>query len=208
MKYGNRGNFSEQYGFGFNEVEPLYSATRRALSTSERFLINTLIKHSKMRRQKQVTYFTARRWRTNEKNRQIIATRVSKREPSREFIDLVGSELSNLVAEVIGTKNFDCVVPLPSGSSKSGGFATQIAQSIAMQTGLEFVSAFGRIQTSDNSSHPRKNLTRSRMRLEKIPGPRVLLVDDVATSGTHMLEAATMLRAHTQSTFCVAWIGR
>jgi predicted amidophosphoribosyltransferase len=73
--------------------------------------------------------------------------------------------------------------------------------------GLEFVDAFETLSVEGRSSHPKSNLNRSRMRLKtKVPGP-VLLVDDVATSGSHIGEAAVALRQNGTVTMPIVWIG-
>jgi predicted amidophosphoribosyltransferase len=63
------------------------------------------------------------------------------------------------------------------------------------------------LERVEGSSHPKTNVGRSPMRLEAAVVGDILLVDDVATSGRHLEEAALLLRNQNASVLPIAWIG-
>ena len=71
--------------------------------------------------------------------------------------------------------------------------------------GTQISEAFAGLEVA-GSSHPRTNATRPRMRLVAEPNGNILLIDDVATSGSHIEEAATLLRRVAAGVTPVAWL--
>ena len=57
------------------------------------------------------------------------------------------------------------------------------------------------------SSHPKDNARRPPLILSRPVAEPLILVDDVATSGRHLEEAAELLRPHCGALLALAWIG-
>lgn len=207
MQLKDYGERPKQFQFGFSEERLPYSEKRKEISSRERYLLDTLIEHHRLRKRTNAVYFTLRKWDAKIKNRQLLAMRSVKREPSRHFIDTIAAELATFAAGVVGLEKFECIVPIPGGSSQTRGFSSKICSSLAVQIDLPVVEAFHKIETKSNSSHPKNNAMRSKMRLKSIPRNGILLIDDIATSGAHLKEAINILKPHCPSIFTVAWVG-
>ena len=75
-----------------------------------------------------------------------------------------------------------------------------------MRLGLPVLLALS-IEPASGSSHPKQNIDRPPMKLvRKIEQP-VILVDDVATSGSHIEEAIRLIRNASNAIFAISWIG-
>ncbi|MGL4404534.1 MAG: hypothetical protein ACRCT6_02145, partial [Notoacmeibacter sp.] len=56
-------------------------------------------------------------------------------------------------------------------------------------------------------SHPKQNVKRPPMKMTRIIDEPVLLVDDVATSGSHLEEAVALLKPTCGAVLPIAWLG-
>ena len=70
---------------------------------------------------------------------------------------------------------------------------------------MPVVQAFANVPLK-GSSHPKENARRPGLLLKRAVSEPVLLVDDVATSGAHLEEAAKLLRPHCRAVLPIAWI--
>jgi hypothetical protein len=171
-----------------------------------RFLDETLIRAQRLNRRNQTSYLGVRRWRSAIKQHQIAALRALKSDPPAAFVDAVVAELADAVRTVYGAPGNCIVVPVPCGHSGPGCLSSRLAQGLADALGTTMVDAFDPIALVKGSSHPRRNAARPSMRLAKPVDKPVILVDDVASSGSHIDEAATLLRGNAPSVWPVAWI--
>jgi predicted amidophosphoribosyltransferase len=170
------------------------------------FLEETLITGHRLLRRKDTSYLALRRWRSSIKPHQILALRALKADLPSGFVDRVAEEMAQAVRAVYGTVDACVVVPVPCGHSGPGCLSVQLAHAVAARLGIATQEAFAAIEGASGSSHPRKNAKRPSMQLvERVERP-VILVDDVASSGSHIDEAATLLRAQGVSVWSVAWI--
>lgn len=175
-------------------------------SVTMRFLLSTLIGQRRMLERDGITYHALSRWRAAIKPWQIDALQALKSDPPTALTNCIARELAIAAVDVHGPGSFDAVVPVACGNSGNLCLAHQLAQAVAEKLNVAFVPAFDRIDTT-GSSHPRRNATRPSMTLRKAPAGRVLLIDDVATSGAHIAEAAKMLRKTAQAVLPLVWIG-
>ena len=171
-----------------------------------RFLLSTLIGQRRMLERSNIAYHALARWRAAIKPWQIDALRALKAEPPAGLIDCVANELATAAVDFHGRGSVDVVVPVACGNSGEMCLAYQLAEAVAARLGVAFVSAFDRIETT-GSSHPRRNGTRPGMKLRHAPTQRVLLIDDVATSGAHIAEATKLLRQSAAAVLPLVWIG-
>jgi hypothetical protein len=171
-----------------------------------RFLDETLVRAQKLHRRNDTSYLGVRRWRGTIKAHQIAALQALKSDLPAAFVDAIAAELADAVRAVYGSTDACVVVPVPCGHSGPGCLSHRIAHALGNQLGLDVIDAFAPIAKRKGKSHPRRNAARAAMMLEqKIKHP-VILVDDVATSGSHIDEAATLLRQSATSVWPVAWI--
>ncbi len=171
-----------------------------------RFLDETLIRAQRLNRRNQTSYVGVRRWRSAIKQHQIAALRALKSDPPTAFVNAVVAELADAVRTVYGAPEGVVVVPVPCGHSGPGCLSGRLAQGLADILGVTMVEAFDPIDVARGSSHPRRNAARPSMRLAHPVDKTVILVDDVASSGSHIDEAATLLRRTALAVWPVAWI--
>lgn len=171
------------------------------------FLLQTLLKKRKLLTRKNFSYVTLRSWRTSIKEHQIVALRTLKSSLSKSLIAHAGKECADEICKLIGSAAFKFVVPVPCAHSPEDScLSVEIARQVAANLGLLSIDAFAHVQIP-GSSHPKENLKRPKMRLiQNVPGPAIL-IDDVATSGQHLMEASELLAKEGIDTFAVAWIG-
>jgi predicted amidophosphoribosyltransferase len=171
-----------------------------------RFLDETLVRSQRLYRRNETNYVGIRRWRSAIKPHQISALRALKSDLPDEFVIGVARELADAVRAVYGSPEACVVVPVPCGHSGNNCLSQRLGRALAEELGIKSVDAFEPIETAKGSSHPKKNSKRGSMRLKEPIDQPVILVDDVATSGSHIDEAATALRPHVSSVWPVAWI--
>jgi hypoxanthine-guanine phosphoribosyltransferase len=193
-----------------NEVgEPAAGATtwgNDGAGPVSRFLLETLVHSRRLNRSGQTSFIGLRKWRSPIKQYQISALKALKQEIPAGFVAAVADELAEAIRSVHGDVNQCIVVPVPCGSSGPDCLSCQLATALARRLQLPMVQAFKHIDLPQGSSHPRRNIKRQPMALvEEIDQP-VILVDDVATSGSHIDEAASLLRKRSSQVWPVVWI--
>lgn len=170
------------------------------------FLDETLVHSQRLYRRNDTSYLGIRRWRTAIKAHQIAALRALKGDLSDAFVTSVARQLAAAVRAVYGSPEACVVIPVPCGHSGDGCLSKRLGDALAAELGIAVLDAFDPIDVAKGTSHPRTNGKRAPMVLrQRIEGP-VILVDDVATSGSHIDEAAAALRRHAPSVWPVAWI--
>lgn len=169
------------------------------------FLLSTLIEQKRLLRRGPVAYHALYRWRSTVKDAQIAALKALKRDPGDAFLDAVAEKMSAGAGALFGTGTFRAVVPVPCGNSGENCLSMRLAQLIAVRLGVDFIDAF-EPQPRTGGSHPKSNLRRAAMRLKVKPKVPVLLIDDVATSGAHIEEAALSLRRTAPAVLPLVWI--
>jgi hypothetical protein len=171
-----------------------------------RFLLATLIRGQRLHRCGDTSYISLRKWRNAVKPFQIDALRALKADVPESLVAAAAEEMVDAVKKIYGDPSSCVIVPVPCGSSGSNCLSCQIAGRMARVMGIPVVQAFLPIDVPRGSSHPRKNIKRPKMKLvENIKKP-IILVDDVATSGSHINEAAMLLRTLSPQVWSLTWI--
>jgi predicted amidophosphoribosyltransferase len=166
-----------------------------------------LIPKRQVNHRKDVTYFTVKTWKKPIKDAQLSALRALKEFGYDELAVLAADDVKSALEGLLGTLDFDFVTSIPCMHSKRATcFSNLIGQKISLLTGIPFKECFKR-EYRAGSSHPANNPRLPPFRLAKPVHGKILLIDDVATSGTHIEKAAKRLRENGSSVFCVAWIG-
>lgn len=171
-----------------------------------RFLLDTLVPAQRLHQRNKTNYLGVRRWRSSIRKYQIAAMRALKTDIPAAFLATMAREMADAVRAVYGSPGKCVVVAVPCGSSGPGCLAGRLAGALATELGITAVDAFACIQVPAGSSHPRKNAGRPGMKLTRTIDQSVILVDDVATSGSHIDEAAKLLRRSAPSVWPVVWV--
>jgi hypothetical protein len=169
------------------------------------FLLSTLVRQKRLLRRGAVPYHALARWRASIKESQIVALKALKRDPGDLFLNAVVEEMATAAGALFGTGTFQAVAHVPCGNSGPLCLAARLATLLAERLGVEFVDAFEPLPPS-GGTHPRSNIRRQSMTLRDAPRVPVLLIDDVATSGAHIEEAAMLLRAAAPAVLPLVWI--
>ncbi len=171
------------------------------------FLIRTLISKRQVKNRKNVTYLTVRTWKKPIKDVQITAIRTLKEFGSEELVIQAAGDIISTLNGLLGTLDFDYVTSIPCMHSKGDTcLSVLFGQKISSMTGIPFRHCFKREHRA-GSSHPANNSRLPPFKIADSISGKILLIDDVATSGTHIEKAANQLRENGSSVFCVAWIG-
>jgi predicted amidophosphoribosyltransferase len=147
-----------------------------------------------------------RRWRSSIRQYQVAALRALKDSLPQAFVQTIANEMVVAIQQVYGSTEKCVVVPVPCGHSGENCLSHRLAHAVANLLHLPVVEAFETMTDKKGSSHPRKNSRRAAMKMrQKIEQP-VILIDDVSTSGSHINEAATLLRKSAPTVWPVVWI--
>lgn len=192
---------SQDGATGFGEAGPDYR------DAAADFLVSTLVPRRTIRTKAGASFVTVRAWRSSIKAHQITALKAIKQSSVEYLARVAGAECAREIDRLVGTQTFKFIVPVPCGHSKPGiCLSSALARSIGVELNLPVINAFSHMEQK-GSSHPKSNVGRPSMKLvQSVPGP-ALLIDDVATSGDHIAEAANLLKAAETECFALAWIG-
>lgn len=170
------------------------------------FLDETLVRRRSIRTRHDLSYITLRAWRRPIRDYQIKALRALKGNIPEELPRFIAGELAQEARSLIGLTAFRAVVPVPCGHSTGPCLSLEIARALAAELGAPVVQAFV-TRHRPGVSHPKDNARRPPLALSREVGEPLILVDDVATSGSHLEEASQLLRPHCGVLLALAWIG-
>ena len=170
------------------------------------FLLGTLVPNQKLRRRGSTDYHTLVRWRASAKDAQIAALRALKADPPDVLVAPVADRLVEAATSLFGRGTVRAVCAVPCGHSGPDCLSERLGGAVAARLELPFRRPFAPLP-STGSSHPAKNARRPAMRVVKPVAEPILLIDDVATSGAHIAEAACLLRRIAPAVLPIAWIG-
>ena len=181
------------------------ASENESAATVLEFLNRTLITQPRIRSRKGITYHALRRWRGSIKAEQLAALKALKRHDPGPLASRVAEDLAAFLDSSFGTVRFDTVTNVPCGNSGPGCLAERTAIALAERIGIAHHPRFD-LLSRRGSSHPKANVDREPMMLRDAADGQVLLIDDVATSGAHMEEAARRLREAGVSAFALVWL--
>lgn len=194
---------TEQHG---QEIRPVLAGQADPPGPLTSFLAETLIVHERLQHRNDTSYVGVRRWRSAIRKYQIAALRALKDDPPDAFVRMIAAEMVATVRKVYGSPGDCVIIPVPCGHSGENCLAHRLAQAVGELLHVPVVHAFAPIEGVRGRSHPRKNGRRAPMKLKQFVSQRVILVDDVSTSGSHIDEAASVLRKTASSVWPVVWI--
>ncbi len=196
----------DQFRAGNAFHEPAVASWADPCGPVSRFLLETTIVGERLHQRKDTHFLGVRRWRSSIRQYQVAALRALKESLPNAFVQTIAAEMVAAIKSVHGSHENCVVVPVPCGHSGENCLSHRLAHAVANLLQLPVIEAFETMKDKRGSSHPRKNGRRAPMKLrEKIEQP-VILIDDVSTSGSHINEAATLLRKSAPSVWPVVWI--
>lgn len=184
---------------------PAISGSAAELGPVSRFLLDTLPRKQRLLKTGSRHFVGIRSWRKAIKQHQIAALRALKSDPPDAFVETVAGEMMTAIRSTYGRLDNCTVVPVPCGHSGPGCLSCRLARRVSDMLALPYCDAFI-FQPVSGSSHPKANAKRPAMKRQgpQITGP-VILVDDVATSGAHIKDAAAKL-TEAAAVWPVVWI--
>jgi len=185
---------------GFLGIYPP-AAPRGAMSSP----LGSLVARPAVRCRNGVAYLSARSWRAGTKDADLADLKRWKARRAPEEISAAAGEVAVFLRELIGgwpgvVSNIAC------GHSRCEDcWGKQLARETARLLEAPFVKLFEDRFVS-GSSHPKEFDRLPPLQWREQPDRPVLVVDDLATSGWHMEEALTLIRAVGQPAMGIAWI--
>lgn len=153
-----------------------------------------------------VSYITCRAFRAERKKDAVAWLRAEKLRLGHDFVAVASENVASVIASLMG--GVDALVPVACGHSRRPDcFSFSIANAAAALLGAYFRPIFA-TRFMRGSSHPRENALLPPLTFTSAPDfASCAVVDDVATSGFHIHEAVTALRARGVRAVGVVWIG-
>tara|TARA_B100002003_G_scaffold86929_1_gene81355 strand:- start:4596 stop:5195 length:600 start_codon:yes stop_codon:yes gene_type:complete len=152
-------------------------------------------------------WLSARAWRANARRDQLAAIKLAKARVDAATISAAAQDIAVVLEAVLGPAPFVTCVPC-GHSRRQDCFGFRLAEAVAAAAGATLVEGW-RFRPVEGSSHPRRNATLPPLEraddLSALPRPLVV-VDDIATSGFHIVEALNDARAQGASALGAVWI--
>ncbi len=174
-------------------------------SVTSDFLLDTLVDRQRVLVRSDIAYHALVKWRASIKPIQIAALHALKKAPPPRLVDSVAGHLIEAVDRLWDRDAIEDITSVACGHSGRDCFSSVLARRIAQLLDRDYIQAFDDLAVT-GKSHPRKNAKRPHMKLRANPDRPVLLIDDVATSGSHIAEATRLLRSRSPLVFPLVWI--
>lgn len=153
-----------------------------------------------------VAWLAARAWRESTKRADIRQLKAVKLRVDPAFVAAASADVCSSVRAFFGQLHNWTVSTVAVGHSRRpDSFAVQVAEAAAQELGLPFAKVFAD-RFVQGVSHPKEFSKLPPLVRVVDPVQPVLLVDDIATSGWHLEEAARNLRASSIPCFAITWI--
>lgn len=152
-----------------------------------------------------VRYLRCRSWRSETRTADLAALKQVKLELPVDVIDGMVVDLVTVAGELVGSA-FPNVVPVACGHSRRPNcLSATLAAAFADKTGAMMVRAF-KDRFVFGVSHPKEFDKLPSLEIAAVPDGPCLVVDDVATSGFHIAEAVSRLRAESVPALGIVWV--
>ena len=152
-----------------------------------------------------VAYVTARRFSAQNRLGAIRAIKQLKTEADDRETGLAAAEMALLWLRLTGNPGAWTVTSVAAGHSGGNSFGTRLAVAVAERLSLGYLQVW-RHRPVRGVSHPKEFRRLPPLDMLAKPIGATLIIDDVATSGWHMEEALTALRALGVPAAGIAWI--
>lgn len=169
--------------------------------------METLIEKPVIRARDGITYVTAFARRESIKEQLLRALNILKRQLPDVFVAETARRMAAVLRKLFGANAFPVIVPAPCGhSQRDDCLSVRPAQRTAREVGASLALALA-APHAHGSSHPHESRKwRTPKVLCDLRG-KVLVMDDVATTGVHISRCLPVLRRAGADAMGVAWIG-
>lgn len=176
--------------------------------TDAEVLLAALVSKPSWKSRNDIGYMVARSWRTSTRSADIQALKRIKLTGDATVLESAADDVAALIGKMSGNLSDLVITTVPCGHSrKPDCFAKLLAMKVADQLRVPFVQIWAD-RFVDGVSHPKEFEKLSPLEwIEEPTARRVLVVDDVATSGWHIEEALLALRDAGFEGQGFAWIG-
>lgn len=169
-------------------------------------LVDDLPRRAALRHRNSISYITVRSWPHRHRRQAIEFFKAEKLQKSGDILQLAATEIANEIRNLAGEPKGWVVTAVACGHSRDRQcWGKLLARSTAAQMKLPFKQVF-LDRLVRGSSHQRQFERLPALKLSRRPTSPVMIIDDVATSGWHLEEAALAIRSHGLATVQVAWI--
>jgi hypothetical protein len=158
-----------------------------------------------------VRWLSACAWRADTRRHDLEDFKAAKRMLDEDALAAAAERLVWLLEPLIGAGFADGVTSVPCGHSRRHDcFGRRLAEHVARRLALPFVQVHAD-RFCPGVSHPKEfrflpPLARIADPPMELRGARVLLIDDIATSGWHLEESLGALRAYGAAALAAVWI--
>jgi hypothetical protein len=192
----NADGFREHQGSSPELASGAAAKERPALEhdVASEFIFKTLVSKPAVRELGGVSFMTAMTWRSTVKDSQLKALRILKHHLPDPFVATAGRQLACVTRKFHGHRAFSVVVPVPCGhSGRPDCLSFRLGEAVAGELDAAFVAAL-EPRLVRGSSHPKQSLHFRKPRVTTRVRGRVLVVDDVCTTGRHISLSVAALR--------------
>jgi hypothetical protein len=191
----------------FSEASFRAGANEARRPREEADLLGSVVYRPMVFRRNDVGWIAACAWRSAAKADDIAALKRAKRELDPVLIGNVADSVATLIRQLYGSRSAEAITTVPCGHSRRPDcFGKRLAEAVASSLKVPFVQVFAD-RFCEGGSHPKE--FRKLPPLQQIADPvsSMILIDDLATSGWHVVESVTALRSLGASTSAFVWIG-
>jgi hypothetical protein len=158
-----------------------------------------------IRSRNSIAYLTCRRFSAQNRLGAIRAIKRLKAEANDRETGLAAAEVALLWLRLTDNPGGWTITNIAAGHSGENSFGARLAVAVAERLSLGFLQVW-RDRPIKGSSHPKEFRRLPPLEMLAKPIGATLVIDDVATSGYHMWEAVTALRALNLPAAGIAWI--
>jgi hypothetical protein len=203
-------NFIDLSAYGkfvdFNVAEFRLFSTEQRKRDAKTTLLESLIYRPMIFQRNGVRWIAAHNWKAGEKEQGVAALKAVKRSPDPTFLIKIAKPVATLIRQLFGEEPADAITCVPCGHSRRNDcFGKRFAQHVADTLELPFLQIFGDCPRP-GSSHPRRSARLPPLVQIARPPASVIVVDDLATSGSHLEQALLALRNDGVKAWAVSWI--
>lgn len=186
---------------------PLDAQTAQEFDVASEFIFNTLVPRPVVREVGGISFMTAMTWRAAVKDAQVKALRILKRHLPDRFVAAAGLQVASVARKFHGDRAFSVVVPVPCGhSGRPDCLSYRLAEVVSGALDSAFVPAL-EPHLVRGSSHPKQSRNFRKPRVTTRLKGRVLVIDDVCTTGRHISLSVAALRDAGADASGLVWIG-
>jgi len=179
-------------------------AARSPADSEYRFLFGSTVWRPRILTRYGVRAFSLRTWSSKSKQQELAVLRRVKRDLPPAAVAEMAGEVSDFIESAYGRYD-GAITSIACGHSRRPDcLSCQLGRAVAEQLGVRVVEAFA-FRPLEGHSHPLGFMETPPLQVVHAPS-RVIVIDDVWTSGFHMHEALSALRAAGSEASGIVWL--